>query len=449
LEYLGLIIVAILLLVVLPFFLFIYESPTCSDGLRNGEETGVDCGGSCRLLCPAEALPPIMRWDPRIFEITPGVYSVLAYVENPNTTAEVLYTKYTFKIYDSKGILITERKGETFIPKGSTFAVFNGNFSTGERKPSRATFQFDDNLIWTRNANPLPDILITNKALSNEETAPRVEATVENRTADRITNIELVAIIFDSSGNAIGSSRSVIEELNPWGSEPVVFTWPRPFATQAVACSALVDVAVVLDRSGSMRSISLNPPQPLSDVKDAAIFFINQLNDNDQAAVVSFADTASDPIESLLTNNLTQATAAIDGMSILSGGVQNTNIGDGLLKAMNELTSTRHNKDAERAIVMLTDGIANRPTKQGDPNYPENHALQVSNEAKSAGIEIFTVGLGKEVDAEFLGAIASSTNEYFGSPSTKELLGIYSNIATKLCVKRPAVIEIIPRIYPN
>ncbi|HAA19410.1 MAG TPA: hypothetical protein DCP28_11800, partial [Cytophagales bacterium] len=26
--------------------------PTCTDGVQNGDETGVDCGGSCGTPCP-------------------------------------------------------------------------------------------------------------------------------------------------------------------------------------------------------------------------------------------------------------------------------------------------------------------------------------------------------------------------------------------------------------
>ena len=449
LEYLGLIMAATLLFFVLPFFLFVYEAPTCFDGSKNGDETGRDCGGSCRLLCPAEALPPIMRWDPRIFEVSPGLYSVLAYIENPNATAEVRYTNYNFKIYDREGILITERNGQTFIPKGANFAVFNGNFSLGERRPARATFEFDNNLVWTRNVDTEQDILITNKALSSEDTVPRVEATVENRSADRIVNIELVVVILDSSGNAIGASSSFIDVLNQWESKPIVFTWPRPFTTQAVACSAPVDVAVVLDRSGSMRSLGLNPPQPLTDVKNAAVFFVNQLGENDQATVVSFAGLASDPIDSVLSGDLSQAKSAIEKILILSDGVQNTNIGDGLFKAFTELSSIRHKEGSERAIVMLTDGVATRPVKSDDPNYPENYALEISNQAKSENIQLFAIGLGKDINASFLRSVASSSSEFFLAPTSKELLGIYKDIATKLCIKKPAIIEIFPRIYPK
>ena len=32
------------------------SSPTCSDGIKNGDETGVDCGGSCSA-CSAVSMP--------------------------------------------------------------------------------------------------------------------------------------------------------------------------------------------------------------------------------------------------------------------------------------------------------------------------------------------------------------------------------------------------------
>lgn len=448
LEYLGIIIICTLLFLVLPFFLFVYEAPTCFDGQRNGNETGVDCGGSCRLLCSAEILEPFTRWDPRIFEVTPGVYSVLAYIENPNASAEVRNTPYIFRLYDAEGMLVMEREGRTFIPKGKTFAIYDGNFTTGERVPVRATFEFPEPLVWTRSAVPDPDISVTNKALLDEDTSPRVEARVENRSSERIVNLELVAIIFDGSGNAIGSSRTFVDELPAWQSTNLVFTWPVPFLTEEVACSAPIDVALVIDRSGSMASLGNSPPQPLTDVKEAAVFFTNELREGDQGALVSFAGTASSPIDSPLTPDLSLLQSAIESIAIHSAGVQHTNIGDGLLKAFEELTSENARAESEKAIVLLTDGVATMPTSNERNDYPDFYAREVAEGAREAGINIFTIGLGKDVNADFLRGIASSTSEFYSAPSTEELTGIYENIATKLCTKRPAVIEIIPRIYP-
>jgi len=449
LQYLGIIVAFFIILVAIPLYVFIYDKPTCFDGFENGDESGVDCGGSCRLLCTAEIGQPIARWDPRIFRISPGIYSVLAYLENPNVTAEVLHAPYIFKLYDNKGLLITERKGETFIPKGQTFAIYEGNFSTGERVPTRAIFSFEPNLTWTKNLSTPPGLEVTNKALSREESSPRVDATVTNKSVSPVSNIELTAIIFDGAGSAIGASRTLVEDINPQESKALVFTWPNPFETKSEVCSAPVDTAIVIDRSGSMASLGKNPPQPLTDVKNAAVFFVNQLGPNDQGALITFANEASNPIDSLLTSSFESLKTAIGNIAIKTPGTQNTNLADGIFQAKNELVSERHNESAGKVMVVLTDGIATMPQKAGDPKYPETFALERANEAKANGVSIFTIGLGKELNIEFLKQVASSSEEFYLAPTAKDLTGIYTQIATKICKKRPASIEIIPRIYPK
>ena len=33
----------------------LWLAPTCTDGIQNGGETGIDCGGSCPLKCDSES----------------------------------------------------------------------------------------------------------------------------------------------------------------------------------------------------------------------------------------------------------------------------------------------------------------------------------------------------------------------------------------------------------
>ncbi len=446
LQYFGIIVAFIVVFFVIPFYIFIYKAPTCFDRMKNGSELGVDCGGSCRLLCSIEIKEPISRWDPRVFKVSSGVYSAIAYLENPNITGESLLAPYAFKLYDRQNILVAERSGTTFIPKGKTFAIFEGNIPTGERIPTRATFDFTSDLVWERNTLPEPEVIVTNKALSREDTSPRVDATIKNNSLDRIGNIELVAIISDASGNAIGASRTFVETLERGESKQLVFTWPNPFETKAEVCESPVDIALVLDRSGSMNFLGDNPPQPLTDVKNAASYFVNQLNDNDQVAVVSFGNEAA--LDEKLSSNLVSVRASLDAISIKTPGTQNTNIGDGLRVAREELISPRAREGISKFIVLLTDGVATRPEKAGDTSYPETFALQASNQAKTDGISIFSIGLGKDLNVQFLKDIASSSEESFIAPNTSGLRSIYEQIATKICKRRPAVIEILYRIFP-
>lgn len=447
LQYFALIVIAIMFVFVIPFYIFIYKTPTCFDGIRNGNETGVDCGGSCRLICSVQIDEPISRWDPRVFRVSDGVYSAIAYLENPNIAGEVINAPYTFTLYDRAGAIITERSGVTFIPRGSAFAVFEGRIETGERIPVRAAFRFNDNLSWTRNTAPMPDITVLNKALVRPDSSPRVDASVSNNGFDRLRNIEFVAIISDGAGNAIGASRTFVEYLERGETIPLVFTWPEPFETRADICESPVDVALVIDRSGSMEFLNKTPPQPLTDVKDAAVYFVNQLGKNDQATVVSFGNEAS--VDSTLTSQKDALIQKVDSISILTDSVQNTNFADGITKAFNELFSERGRNNVGKVIVALTDGVATLPKKTGDETYPETFALEEVAKAKMRGVSLFTIGLGRDLNQDFLRKAASSSAEFFLAPSAKELTTIYNQIATKMCKRIPASIEIIPRVYPE
>lgn len=447
LEYLGIIFLAVIVFIVIPFFVFIYKAPTCFDGMQNGGETGIDCGGACRLLCTAQIAMPISRWDPRIFKVTGSTYTVLAYMENPNVAAEVLNAPYSFKLYDAQNILITERTGTTYIPKGGNFAVLEANIQTGDRVPTRATFQFTKSLTWIRNTNPSPTIEVSNKALMSESTAPRVEATVKNTTLDRVPNIDLTAIVYDGAGNAIGASRTYIEALEATQSKDVTFTWPAPFATKAEVCANPVDIMIAIDRSGSMAAFGKEPPQPLTDVKNAAIYFANQLDQNDKAGLVSFANEAATTSEVQLTSSFESLKKSIEQVVILPGP-QNTNIADALSVSAAELFSVRHRENIPGVIVLLTDGVPTAPTKTDDPQYPVNLALSAATQIKSLGTRIFTIGLGKDINTSFLQTLATTPDDYYPAPTAKELTKIYSQIATKICTKKPAYIEVIPRLFP-
>ena len=105
------------------FWQLFYKTPTCSDGKKNGDETGVDCGGSCKLLCTSDALTPVVLWS-KIFKISGDIYSAVAYIQNPNINSKNEKAAYQFRVYDINNKLITVKEGQTSIPKNKKFAVF-------------------------------------------------------------------------------------------------------------------------------------------------------------------------------------------------------------------------------------------------------------------------------------------------------------------------------------
>jgi len=186
------------------FWKYWYSTPTCFDKTKNGDETGVDCGGSCTLICSGDVIKPIVRWDPRLFEVWPGLWSVLVYVENPNTDADAVYVPYSFIIYDEKNEILEKREGATILPKNKTVGIFEGSIKIeGKTKPRRTIFEFGNNIIWKKNKTPTPNITITSSPILRLDSAPRVEANVKNNGTEEVKNIELVDTLVQTGKTAL------------------------------------------------------------------------------------------------------------------------------------------------------------------------------------------------------------------------------------------------------
>ena len=192
-------------------------------------------------------------------------------------------------------------------------------------------------------------------------------------------------------------------------------------------CEFDLDVMFVMDRSGSM---GYDTPTRLSQAKTAANNFISYLNSTDQSGLVSFATTAT--LDKQLSNQHTVTQTAINGLTALGA----TNIGDALDLANQELTSPRHNSEAVPIIILLTDGMANKPYGPGYGEYPADvvYALSKADDSATAGVKIFSIGLGSDVNTAMLEEMANKTGgEYYFAPTAADLEDIFSQIAFDVC----------------
>ncbi len=202
---------------------------TCFDGLQNQGETAIDLGGPCHYLNAADLKPLSNHWS-RSFMVIPGLYSSVAYVENPNPAAGIRKVSYVFKLYDERGILIADRAGETFIPPGKVIPIFEGNIQVGGRLPQYTTFKFIDDLVWEKMQSTLAaEVFVEDKSFKEIGGLPNLSAELQNRGVYTLRDITVVATVFDKVGNAIGSSSTLVDRLPADSARKVVFTWPESF----------------------------------------------------------------------------------------------------------------------------------------------------------------------------------------------------------------------------
>lgn len=416
---------------------YFYQAPNCFDNIQNFDEAGVDCGGSCVRICPFDVSQPNVKWA-RSFKVTEGQYNAVAYVENPNQLAASPEVKYTFSLYDEAG-LILERSGATILPPDSVYPIFEGRIMTGQRIPTRTFLDIEPPELWQGATAGREQFTIVNRELVNADAKPKLTATVRNNSLEEAKEVEVVATIFDAQGTALASSETFVANFAPRSDTEVVFTWPEPIATTIRSCEIPTDVGVVIDVSGSMNNDGIDPPQPLTAVKEAAERFVNRLNKQDQVTLTTFATEAL--LNLSLSNDFTSAGNLIKSIVIdPKEEVGNTNTGDGLLIAGQELISERHNLDARKVMVLLTDGLATAP----DPE-PEVYALNNADLVKNAGIEIYTIGLGANVNMDFVRSVATDPQYAFQALTATDVDRIYQNITASLCEEGAAVIDIIPK----
>lgn len=230
--------VLIVLVIGVPLFFYLYKAPTCSDGIKNGDEKGVDCGGSCQKLCLDSFLPPQIAWS-RIENVAPNLYNIATYIINPNTKAVALSVPYHVVVYDNQGVEITEYKGTITLPPHRNTLAFNGAINVGKRIPAKALFEFTNAPQWQTAGDPLAALTVGDKKYTEDDSGTSLSVTLDNNGVNQIKTIDVYAVLYDKDGNAIGFSKTVLDSIPSYGSAVAPFTWPMSFGGKVISIEVL------------------------------------------------------------------------------------------------------------------------------------------------------------------------------------------------------------------
>jgi Ca-activated chloride channel family protein len=142
-----------------------------------------------------------------------------------------------------------------------------------------------------------------------------------------------------------------------------------------------IDIAMVLDVSGTMQSVDITPNR-LEAAKKTIQDFIQQ-RPNDRISLIIFGGTAYTQIPLTLDHNiLREAVGEINFESINEGG--STAIGTAISVGLNRL---KKSDASSKVIVLLTDGDNNAGSINPDT------AAELS---KEMGVRIYTIGIGTD-----------------------------------------------------
>lgn len=208
----------------------LYKAPSCSDGVQNQDEAGIDCDGSCAYLCSALEQPPVVIFTQAIPNGS-GRTDVVAIVENANTGVAAKAVPYTITLYGANQVLVQRVTGRVDLPPSSRVAVFVPGISSGYQEDVRAFLTIDPlDVRWYSmpvDARVVP--VVANTTLAGTADAPRIEAVLKNPETMVMAAVKVIVLVHDARGNVIAASQTIVPSIPPQGEATAIFTWNGAF----------------------------------------------------------------------------------------------------------------------------------------------------------------------------------------------------------------------------
>lgn len=170
-----------------------------------------------------------------------------------------------------------------------------------------------------------------------------------------------------------------------------------------------VDIGLVIDRSGSMTG------EPIDAAREGGKLLVENLTGVHQSGLTSYNHQATldDPMSFDHASTIT----AIE--SLTAGGATAT--GDAIDVSHSDFLNNRR-PNIRHTMIVLTDGFTNSGS---DP-------VTQAQQAKADGIEIFSIGLGSNVNEQELREIATDDDHFYHPQDTDELIAVFEEILLDL-----------------
>ena len=207
-----------------------YDAPSCTDGVQNQNEAGVDCGGACQYLCTADMQPPTVLFT-KVLGFGTGRTDVVASIENKNIAAAAKSVPYTITLYGPDQSIIQRVRGNIDLPPGASVPVFVPGIISGQQKVAKAFLDIVSSaprwFVMRADARVVPIVASITKGgtVSN----PRIEAVLTNPSIITLTNLSAIVLVRDVKGEIIAVSSTLVPSIYSQSQATATFTWNDAF----------------------------------------------------------------------------------------------------------------------------------------------------------------------------------------------------------------------------
>ncbi len=385
-------------------------------------------------------------------------------ISNPNYDS--IWTQFSIKLPENMFIsnFTMVADGKTYygvvVPKAVGEQEFQGAVSNGS---DAALLSYSDGIFsYSLSISPYQSINISmryegyiEKKLGGYEydipfsgmympSADSLSLSVDIISADRVISLyvpdynaitdlsdpEIAKVRYDARGFQPSNDMNIFYETNAppvngtllsYGGESGYFMHIFSPQVDYLGSAMPKDIIFVLDKSGSMRGTKMD------QMKEAFSTIIGELPEQDDFNIIVFNDRIVHYYSELLPANQENKDAAVRYIDALEAD-GSTNIDGAMLSAINMFSA---NDERLPIIVMLTDGL---PTVGVTDTSKIRQDILEANEA---GVSVFSLGFGDDVDFDFLRAMSLENNGiavkiFVNEDASEQITGFYDTISTPL-----------------
>ncbi len=195
--------------------------PTCTDGVRNQNELGTDCGGVCKLSCQNSYNPLIVKYA-RAVKVKANTYDLVGVIENSNLDKYPKEVSYTMTAYNSNGTKASEVKGVTFLSVAASVPVIVQNVIS-DAPINKVFLSIDNAVMYDKQDDKSSRVKVVSSSYDDNNKIMIVK--VVNAGDIDVRNLSVRSIITDSLDSAVAAGQRNITLIAAGQEQEITMTW--------------------------------------------------------------------------------------------------------------------------------------------------------------------------------------------------------------------------------
>lgn len=194
-------------------------APSCFDNFQNGDETGIDCGGSC-VSCEIKNLQPLFVGAPVLLG-DDRAYTAVAELQNSNYSFGARTFSYTVNFYDQTGTLLKSVDNKAFIYPGQIKNIMEAGVRIFNGIPASVKIELDPaSVVWVKPVDfAEPKYEARDLAAVFEGSQVAISGLVSNPNNFPFSKVIVSAFTVDKLGVKMGASRTELYNVGQFRQE--------------------------------------------------------------------------------------------------------------------------------------------------------------------------------------------------------------------------------------